>query len=153
MTCQGSPVGTRAECSCDPVSSTIESRSAQAPVDNDWVAPASADWWNRAEVELGVVARHVLFGCKVDRLLAASCDLAELVEVDSLRGGQHRARVALRSRHDERLRHVGRREVECIRLGDGALGARVREELIAHSRLVEHARQSSVAISNLAPSA
>jgi hypothetical protein len=69
------------------------------------------------------------------------CDLAELVEVDSLRGGQHRVRVALRSRHDERLGHFGRREVECFRLGDGALGARVREELIAHSRLVEHARQ------------
>jgi hypothetical protein len=34
----------------------------QAPVDNDWVAPASADWWNRSEVELGLIARQVLLG-------------------------------------------------------------------------------------------
>ena len=60
----------------------------QAPVDDDWVVPASAGWWNRAEVELGVIARQALLGREVDILVAASCDLSQLVEVDSLQAGR-----------------------------------------------------------------
>jgi hypothetical protein len=79
-----------------------------------------------AQVELGVVPRQVLFGREVDLLLGAAADVAQLAEVDPLRGGEHRPHIALRSRHYECLRDVGRRETERLRMGDRALGVRVR---------------------------
>ena len=74
-------------------------------------------------------------------LAAAAASLVELTEVDPLRGGEHRPYVTFRSRHYECLRDVGRCEAERLRMGDRALGVRVREELVVRPRLVERAGQ------------
>jgi len=59
----------------------------QTAIDDDAIAPASADRWHRSQVELGVISRQVLLGRQMDLLPAASGDLAQLVEVDPLQAG------------------------------------------------------------------